>query len=148
MRTLKTPVLVLILCSLADAHPLFPVNIDDNERQQFMQALQELRHCISKVDQAAIVKLQGEANTFASQLRYLCFSGRRDDAEAMRQDFYNDMVAIDTAKQVKACGDNIPARYDAYMSTPLDFSQFSGENEGHICDHEIKAVDQFNKHDH
>jgi hypothetical protein len=148
MRTLNTYLLLLMSCSLAHAHPLFPLNIDEGERQAYTQALQQLRHCISRADQVEIATLQEEANTVASKLRYLCFSGKRDDAEAMRRNFYKEVEAIDTVKQVKACDDTIPERSEAYMSTPLDLSQFSDENDRHICDHEILPVDQFNKHHH
>ena len=148
MRALNTFLLLLISCSLAHAHPLFPVNINEEERQQYTQALQQLRLCISRVDRAEISTLQEQANAVASNLRYLCFSGKRDDAEAMRRNFYKEMEAIDTLKQVKDCDDNIPERFEAYMSTPLDLSQFSDENDEHICDHEILPVDQFNKHSH
>ncbi len=148
MRALKTYVLLLMSCGLAHAHPLFPVNIDEDERQQYTQALRQLQLCLSRIDQAEISTLQEQANAVASKMRYLCFSGKRDDAEAMRRDFYKEMEAIDTVKQVKACDDTIPERFEAYMSTPLDLSQFGEENDEHICDHEILPVDQFNRHSH
>ena len=148
MRALKISLLVLIFCSRSHAHPLFPANIGEEELQQYSQAVQQLRNCISRVDQGEIEELQEKSNTVASQLRYLCFSGKPGQAEAIRQEFYQQVAELDTVKQVKACNDNIPARYDAYMNTPLDLSQFSGEHGGHICDREIMAVDQFNKHSH
>ena len=140
--------LLLACCHAARAHPLFPANLDEKEMQQYSQAVEELRRCISRVDPGAISRLQEDANGVASQLRYLCFSGRRDEAESLREQFYRRMAAVDTVQQVKACGDAIPPRFDASMNTPLDLSQFSGDNPAHICDHEILPVDQFNKHSH
>lgn len=146
----RTPGLVLLLafCHAASAHPLFPAQLDEKEGQQYSQAVDDLRRCIARVDPAAISGLQEEANGVASQLRYLCFSGRREEAATLRGDFYRRVANLDTVKQVKACGDAIPPRFDAYMNTPLDLSQFSGDNPAHVCDHEILPVDQFNKHSH
>lgn len=139
---------MILLCGLAEAHSLLPVNMTDGEEREFTQTIGQLQVCFSRVDQEAIEQLQKRSNQFATDLRSLCFSGKRGEAEKESMAFYSNMMDIDTVKQVKACGDEIPPSLKPLLSIPLDLSQFERHEGRHICDQEILPVDQFSGHPH
>lgn len=148
MKLKVMPVLAILFCGFAQAHSLLPANMSKEDQQLLTETLQQLQVCFSQIDPKQVESLQQRADRFAVELRALCIESKRAEAEKKTAGFYAGMMEEPAIRQAEACADKIPEKFEAFLSTPLNLSQFEKSNDHHICDHEILPVDQYSGHHH
>lgn len=138
----------MVLCGYVNAHTLLPANLSADDQQLLTETLQQLQTCFSQIDPKQIEALQQRADRFSGELRTLCIDRKHAEAEEKAAGFYASMMKEPAIKQAEACADKIPEKFEEFLSTPLNLSQFEADDHHHICDHEILPLDQYGGHHH
>jgi len=148
MKITVKPAALMLFCGLVNAHSLLPANMSAEDQQLLDKTLLQLQQCFSNIDPSEVTALQQRADRFATQLRELCLERKRAEAEKETAGFYTSMMKEPTIKQAEACADKIPEKFEGFVSTPLNLSQFEADDDHHICDREILPLDQYSGHHH
>lgn len=148
MKFAMKPVALMMFCGLANTHSLLPADMSAEDQQLLTETLQLLQQCFAKIDPKEVAALQQRADHFSSELRGLCIERKREEAEKKTAGFYIDMMKETAIRKAEACADKIPEKFEGFVSTPLDLSQFEPDDDHHVCDHEIVPLDQYGGHRH
>lgn len=148
MRIKFAPAASILFCGILNAHTLLPANMNEADKQLLTDTLSQLQTCFSQIDSKQVASLQQRADLFSAELRVLCLERKRDEAEKRTASFYASMMKDPVIKQAEVCAKKIPEKFEGFLSTPLNLSQFETDDHHHICDHEILPLDQYSGHRH
>lgn len=105
----------------------------EDQMRLLMQGAAQMQACFANVDQSKLQDLGKRAEAVEKELRGLCGSGERDQAQARAISFAKDFAESDELKQMKECGE--VAR--AMMPQVLDYIEDNDDNpeaSTHVCD--------------
>lgn len=107
-----------------------PMGMSDADMQNMMQQMQKAQACMEKIDQAELEALEKKANRFDADMRSLCASGKRDEAQqkamAYMEEVFNNPVVQDTRR----CGEMMRGMMPnmTFLDEDKDYSS------QHVCD--------------
>ena len=103
--------------------------MSEQDMQKMMQQAQKMETCMQNIDQAKIKQLEQRSYQFDAELKSLCASGKRDEAQAKALAFAQEMNADTTVQKLKKCGELMQG-----MMPKMSFMEQPTDRSGHVCD--------------
>jgi len=107
-----------------------PMGMSDADMQNMMQKMQKAQACMEKIDQAELESLEKKANRFEADMKSLCASGKRDEAQQMAMVYMKEVFNNPAVQDARRCGEmmrgmmpNMP-----FMDEEKDYTN------QHVCD--------------
>lgn len=106
-------------------------NLDQDKINQMMQQGQAVQACMAEIDQAELERVQAEGEAMLNEIRGMCSSGKRAEAQSQAIVYGKEMVDEPVVKELQACvglaGMSIPA---------ATWSQLEDTDKApaHVCD--------------
>lgn len=98
--------------------------------EEDMQKILEMQSCMEKVDQAEFKLLEQRQNRFDAEMKSLCGSGKRDEAQKKALLFEKEMMTNPTIQAIKKCSEIAKE-----MMPEMSFmSQDDKSSNEHVCD--------------
>ena len=95
-----------------------------------MQKLQEMQSCMEKVDQDKMKALEQRQNQFDAEVKSLCDSGKRDEAQQKAISYAKEMMNNPAIKAVSKCSEIAKG-----MMPAMPFTNMAKESDNkHVCD--------------
>lgn len=103
----------------------------EEQFQQMMQNVQKMQACIAKIDQSAIQEFANRGRAMQVQLKALCNSGKRDEAERLAMSFLQEYQDNKELQALKKCGEQMTQFMPDMMSSLVE--ELNREDT-HVCD--------------
>lgn len=125
---MKKPLLLLSLLLLA---PVAATAQDfPGMPQMDMQKIQQMQECIERVDQQQLKAIEKQQQQFDTEIRALCKSGKRDQAQQKAIEYAKQMMNNPAIKAMQECGEIARG-----MMPEMPVMQMEKELESqHVCD--------------
>ena len=95
-----------------------------------MQKLQEMQSCMEKVDQSKLKALEQRQYQFDAEVKSLCDSGKRDEAQKKAVSYAKEMMNNPAIQAISKCGEIAKG-----MMPEMPFMNLDKEtSDQHICD--------------
>lgn len=121
---ISTVVLLLLMPTIVVAQIYPGMNEAD------MQKILEMQSCMEKVDQEKFKLLEQRQNRFDAEMKSLCGSGKRDEAQKKAILFEKEMMTNPTIQAIKKCGEIAKG-----MMPEMSFmGQDEKSSNEHVCD--------------
>jgi len=119
--------LILGLCVL----PAWAANgMSEEQMQQMMQQAEAMQQCFADIDPAAMKKLEARGKQMQAEVRALCESGKRDQAQSTAMQYGREFADSKEMQAVMKCGAMAEQMVGQMsMMTPEQI-----EKRGHVCD--------------
>ena len=137
MRFLIYILILFPVVVFAQHNPEMPPNMQKdmrqmqrNMQQMDMGKMQEAMACMQNIDQSGLKDLEREGKKMQLEIRSLCKSGNRDEAEAKAMAFGKDMMNRTEIKKMREC-----SKLAAGMLPKMPFEDFEKKYKNrHVCD--------------
>lgn len=125
---MRNPLLLLSLLLLS------PVAVTAQDfpgmAQMDMQKLQQMQQCIENIDQSQLQEIEKQQQQFDTEIRALCKSGKRDQAQQKAIAYAKQMMNNPAIKAMQKCGEIARG-----MMPEMPVMQMENELESqHVCD--------------
>jgi len=104
--------------------------MNEGDMQKMMEQMQEMQSCMQNVDQAKLKVLEQRSYEIEAEVKSLCTSGKRDEAQKKAISFGKEVAKDPTMQAMRKCGEmmkgmtpNMP-----FMDQDKDYSSH------HVCD--------------
>jgi len=107
-------------------------DINQMDTQNMMKQAQEMQVCMQSVDQSKLQQLEQQARQVESDVKALCNSGERDDAQDEAVSFAREMLDNPDIQKVMECGELMRG-----MMPPMPYMEQANNTDpstGHVCD--------------
>ncbi|HEY8385385.1 MAG TPA: hypothetical protein VIK82_04120 [Porticoccaceae bacterium] len=111
-----------------------PKQMSDEQLQMLMQGAMQMQACFAKIDQNQLETLGKKAQEMETELRGLCTSGKRDQAQAQAIEYARDFAASPEVQQLKQCGEIAQAMLPQLLSSLEDVDADTDDVSTHVCD--------------
>ena len=103
--------------------------------QQMMQGMSGMASCFQNLDQNELQAMADRGKAKHEELKQLCASGKRDEAQREAMAFAMEYMNSDVMKQLQTCGEMAQARMPK-MPDYAAYADASGDGAGarHVCD--------------
>jgi len=124
---MKMPAIVLLLLLPTVAMAQNYQGMSEADMQKMMQ---EMQACMQNVDQNKLKALEQRSNQFEAEMKSMCASGKRDEAQAKAIAFSMEIRNDPTIQALRKCGEIMKGMMPMmpFMKQDKDFSKH------HICD--------------
>ncbi len=121
-------ILLLLIPMLAAAQNYQGMN--EGDMQKIRQQMQKMQSCMKNVDQAKLKVLEQRSNQFGAEVKSLCASGKRDEAQKKAISFGKEMANDPSMQAMRKCGEMAEGMMPkmSFMDQDKDFSSH------HVCD--------------
>ncbi len=133
---MKNPLLLLSLLLLAPVAAIaqnFP-----GMQQMDMQKLQEMQTCMENIDQKQLQAIEKQQQQFEAEIKPLCNSGKRDQAQQKAIAYAKQMMNNPAIKTMQKCGEiakgMMPDMPFMDMDKELGNDPSNNMNDQHVCD--------------
>ena len=125
---MKNPLLLLSLLFLA---PVAATAQDFSGMQQMdMQKLQQMQKCMENIDQKQLQAIEKQQQQFEAEIKPLCKSGKRDQAQQKAIEYARQMMNNPAIKTMQKCGEMAKG-----MMPDMPVMEMEKELESqHVCD--------------
>ena len=124
---MKMPAIVLLL--------LLPIvamaqNYQGMSEADMQNMMQEMQACMQNVDQNKLKALEQRSNQFEAEMKSMCASGKRDEAQAKAIEFGMEINSDPTIQAMRKCGEIMKGMMPMMpiVKQDKDFSKH------HVCD--------------
>ena len=118
--------LLLPLVSFAQNYP----GMSEADMEKMMQQMQKMESCMKDVDQSKLQALEKRSRQVETEVKSLCASGKRDEAQKKAIAFGKEVVNSPTMKTMRKCGEMMKD-----VMPKLSFTGLENDiNNRHICD--------------
>lgn len=125
---MKNPLLLLsllLLTPVATTAQNFP-----GMQQMDMQKLQQMQQCMENIDQSQLQEIENQQQQYDTEVRGLCNSGKRDQAQQKAIAYARQMMNNPAIKAMQKCGEIARG-----MMPEMPVMQMEKELESqHVCD--------------
>lgn len=124
---------------LVSALLLFPVIVNAQQmNQQDMQAMmgqmQEMAACMQTIDRNELKGLEQEAKKFEEEVKGLCKSGKKDEAQEKAIEFARKTMKSPALTTMRKCTEKMPESMKGMMPN-MDPEEIAKDySKGHVCD--------------
>jgi len=111
-----------------------PMGMSEADMQKMMVQMQEAQACMEKVDQSQLKALENKSKQFQADMKSLCASGKRGEAQDKAIAFSKEVMNDPAVKQVRKCSEKMKGMMQGmtqnmpYMGEDKDYSNT------HVCD--------------
>ncbi len=111
-----------------------PMGMSEADMQRMMKQAQQAQACMEKVDQAELKLLEKKANQFEAEIKSLCASGKRDEAQERAMVYMKEIGNSSALKEVKRCGELMKDTMQGMMQNMPLVNQDRDYANQHVCD--------------
>ncbi len=105
-------------------------SMSEEDVQKMMQQMQEMQSCMQNVDQAKLKVLEQRSDQVEAEVKALCASGKRDEAQKKVISFGKEMAKDPAMKAMRKCGETMKG-----MTPKAPFiDQDKDRSSRHVCD--------------
>ena len=127
---MKMPGIALSLFLSVPAFADQPADMDEQHMQLMSEKMQNMQKCLQSINKDDLAVIEKRSIEFENEVRSLCASGKRDQAQKKALSFGKEMAKLPAMQAMKKCAEGLQ---DAIpdMPTPgqdMDFSKH------HACD--------------
>lgn len=130
---ISTVILALLLPVTASAQNYPGMGgMSESDMQNMMQQAQKMQTCMQGIDQTRMKTFEQQASKVETDVKALCASGKRDDAQQEATAFSREMSSDPDIQKMMECSKMM----SGMMPQMPYMEQASGNNEsaGHVCD--------------
>lgn len=104
--------------------------MNEGDMQKIRQQMQKMQSCMQNVDQAKLKVLEQRSNQFGAEVKSLCASGKRDEAQKKAISFGKEMANDPSMQAMRKCGEMAKGMMPKmpFMDQDKDLSSY------HVCD--------------
>lgn len=115
-----------------------PMGMSEADMQKMMKQAQEAQACMEKVDQAELELLEKKAKQFEAEIKSLCASGKRDQAQEKAMGYMKEIGNSSALNEVKRCGEMMKGTMQGMMQGMMQngpqVNQDRDYANQHVCD--------------
>ena len=112
----------------------YPMGMSEADMQKMMQQMQQAQACMEKIDQSELEALEKKANQFEAEMKSLCASGKRDEAQKKAMVYMKDIVNSSAVKEAKRCGVMMQGAMQGMMQDMPFVNEDKDYTSQHVCD--------------
>lgn len=125
--------LLLPVTALAQNYPgMGGGSMSQADMQNMMQKAQEMQICMQGVDQAKIQQVEQQAHKVETEVKSLCSSGKRDEAQQQAMAFAQQLMSNADIQKIVECGKIMSGMLPKLPY--MDQADGSGDSVQHVCD--------------
>ena len=106
-------------------------NMSDEQMQQMMEQAQKMQECMSRIDQSTMEAHAARAEKINKEMKALCASGKRDEAQTMAVDYAKEIRDSKDMQIMKKCSEMVSGMMQQ-MHMMYDMDKDYEKN--HVCD--------------
>jgi ethanolamine utilization protein EutQ (cupin superfamily) len=118
--------LLIPIVAIAQNYP----GMNEAEMQKMMQQMEKMQSCMEKVDKKELKALEQRSRQMEADVKSLCASGKRDEAQKKAISFGKEITNDATMKMMRKCGEIVKDMIPKMSFTGLD----KDSADHHICD--------------
>ncbi len=127
---MKIPAIVLLLLMPMVTGAQNYQGMSEGDTQKMMQQMQKMQACMQNVDQAKLKVLEQRSYQFEAEVKSLCDSGKRDEAQEKAISFGKEIVNDPTMQAMRQCSEMMKG-----MVPKMPFmAQDKDRSSHHVCD--------------
>ncbi len=111
-----------------------PMGMSEADMQNMMQQMQKAQACMEKIDQTKLEALEKKATKFEAEMKSLCASGKRDEAQERAMVYMKEIVNSSAVKEAKKCGEMMKGTMQSMMQDMPLVEQDKDYSRQHVCD--------------
>ena len=111
-----------------------PMGMSEGDMQKMMQQMQAAQACMEKIDQSELDALEKKANQIEAEMKSLCASGKRDEAQEKAMVYMKQVVNSPAVKQAKRCGEMMKDSMQGMMPDAPFMNEDKDYTSQHVCD--------------
>lgn len=104
------------------------------DMQNMMQQMKKMQSCMENVDKQQLKNLEDRSHKMQSEVKSLCASGKRDQAQGKALMFAKDMSNDSTLKEMKKCGEQVTSMLPKMPYIDVGSGNGKDDSGAHICD--------------
>ena len=131
---LSTTILTLLLpvTAMAQNFPGMGAGMSEADMQNMMQHAQQMQTCMQGIDQSKLQQLETQAHQVEAEVKSLCDSGQRDDAQNEAMTFAREMLDNPDIQKLMKCGEQM--RNMMPQMPFMDQVNDEADSVNHVCD--------------
>jgi len=122
---ISTIILLLIFPTASFAQDF--QGMSEEDMQKMMQQMQEVGACMQNIDQSRLKELEKRSSRLEAEVKALCASGKRREAQAKAIAFGKEMANEPVMKAMRECTKSVKGQ------VPF-MEQFKDSPDHHVCD--------------
>jgi metal-dependent amidase/aminoacylase/carboxypeptidase family protein len=103
--------------------------MSEAEMQQMMQQAKEMEACMADIDQDALMSMSEKAKAMEQEVKSLCQSNKRDEAQKRAMEFGREIAVNDEMEKMRQCGEMMRG-----MMPKIGMPTVEEMKKRHICD--------------
>lgn len=111
-----------------------PMGMSEGDMQKMMQQMQAAQACMEKIDQSELDALEKKSNQIEAEMKSLCASGKRDEAQEKAMLYMKQVVNSPAVKQAKRCGEMMKDSMQGMMPDAPFMNEDKDYTSQHVCD--------------
>jgi len=131
LPTIILPLLLPVI-AMAQNYPGMGGGMSESDMQNMMQHAQQMQTCMQGIDQSKLQQLETQARQTEAEVKSLCSSGQRDDAQDEAMTFAREMLDNPDIQKLMKCGEQMRG-----MMPQMPFMDQANDEDnsaGHVCD--------------
>ncbi|MEA1889659.1 MAG: hypothetical protein U9N50_07775 [Pseudomonadota bacterium] len=101
---------------------------------EMMQQIQEMAACMATIDQNEIKGLENESKKFETEVKALCKSGKRDEAQEKAIEFSKKVLKSPAMVTMRKCTENVSGAMKGMMPDMSAEKIAKDYSDKHVCD--------------
>ena len=131
---MKKLAITLLLLTPITSFAQNPMGMSERDMGKMMQKMQEAQACMEKIDQSELEELERKAEKFETEMKSLCASGKRDEAQERAMVYMKEIVNSSVVKEAKRCGEMMKGAMQGMMQDMPFMNQDKDYSSKHVCD--------------
>ncbi len=104
--------------------------MNEEDMQKMMQPMLMMQSCMEDIDKTDMKALEKRSNQFQAEVKSLCASGKRDEAQAKAISFGKEMMEEPAMQTMRKCGEMM----EGMMPKTPFMDQHEDDSDQHVCD--------------
>jgi hypothetical protein len=106
--------------------------MSEQDMQNMMQQMQKMQNCMQGINQSRMKEFEQQAARVEAEVKSLCTSGKRDDAQQEAMAFAREISNNPDIRKMRECGEKMK---DMMPTMPyMDQASGSDTSASHVCD--------------
>ena len=131
---MKKLAIILLCLAPITSYAQNPMGMSEADMDKMMRQMQEAQACMEKIDQAELDALEKKANQFEAEMKSLCASGKRDQAQEKAMVYVKQVVNSSAVKQARKCGEMMKGAMQGMGQSMPFMDEDKDYTSQHVCD--------------
>jgi hypothetical protein len=106
--------------------------MSQTDMQNMMEKAQEMQLCMQGLDQSKLQQLEPQARQFEAEIKALCSSGKRDEAQDEAISFAREMRDDPDIQKIRECSEHMSGMLPQMPF--MDQADNTDSSSSHVCD--------------